>query len=255
MLKSFAKKIIAALPLSLIERSLLARFGYVVLSYSQHGEDAILKDLFTGTRKGFYVDVGAHHPHRLSNTFWFYRQGWNGINIDATPGSMKSFKKLRPRDINIEAAISEKPTTLKFYPFTKPAFNTFSESLAKEHEMNGSIPLAAQTISTTRLENVLRSHIKPGQKIDFLTIDVEGLELEVLRSMDWSTFIPDVVVVEDIHSDPELPRSSLVFTFLKEKGYHLMAYTGKTFIFDRRSHTAGSADNTHENSSSLSHIQ
>ncbi len=237
MLKPLAKKIVAALPLRIIERSLLARFGYTVLSYSQHGEDAILKDLFTGTSKGFYVDVGAHHPHRFSNTFWFYRQGWRGINIDATPGSMDLFRKLRPRDINIEAAVSEKPTTLKFHTFTKPAYNTFSENLAQEHEMNGSIPLGTESISTIRLREVLAAHIKPGQKIDFLSIDVEGLELEVLHSNDWSLYIPDVIVVEDIHSDLENPHSSNVFTFLKEKGYHLMAYTGKTFVFDRRHHT------------------
>ena len=64
-------------------------------SYSQEGEDLVLRKIFKKQDKGFYVDVGAHHPKRFSNTFLLYKKGWNGINIDATPGSMKLFNKFR----------------------------------------------------------------------------------------------------------------------------------------------------------------
>ena len=82
--------------------------GYAKKSYSQEGEDLILQRFFEKQAVGFYVDVGAHHPRRYSNTYLFYKKGWSGINIDAMPNSMKRFDKYRPRDINIEKPISEK---------------------------------------------------------------------------------------------------------------------------------------------------
>src|SRR5690554_6253894 len=75
-------------------------------SYSQEGEDILLEKLFEGKNDGFYVDVGAHHPRRFSNTYLLYRRGWRGINIDAMPGSMAEFRRLRGRDINLEIPIS-----------------------------------------------------------------------------------------------------------------------------------------------------
>src|SRR5437868_6288327 len=80
---------------------------HVVMSYSQDGEDLVLSRFLSSENKGFYVDVGAHHPTRFSNTYFFYKKGWRGINIDAMPGSMIAFDKMRPRDTNVEAAISD----------------------------------------------------------------------------------------------------------------------------------------------------
>ena len=74
-------------------------------SYSQEGEDLIINRLIDSKKNGFYIDIGAHHPFRFSNTYKFYKMGWNGINIDAMPGSMKLFREKRPRDINIECGI------------------------------------------------------------------------------------------------------------------------------------------------------
>ena len=82
-------------------------------SYSQEGEDRILLMPFENCKDGFYV---AHHPTRYSNTYLFYRMGWSGINIDAAPGSMNLFKKKRPRDINLEVAISDREEELTFEP-------------------------------------------------------------------------------------------------------------------------------------------
>ncbi|ETD27688.1 hypothetical protein [Helicobacter canis] len=85
---------------------LLGRRAYMNPSYSIEGEDRIVRALLWQKHdKGFYVDVGAHHPFRFSNTYLFYTQGWSGINIDATPGSMKAFNKYRPRDINLEVGV------------------------------------------------------------------------------------------------------------------------------------------------------
>jgi len=96
-------------------------------SFSQEGEDMILQRIFSGKNDGFFVDVGAHHPTRFSNTYLFYLKGWRGINIDAAPGSMTAFRKVRPADINIECPVSDKSDIATFYIFNEPALNTFSE--------------------------------------------------------------------------------------------------------------------------------
>ena len=82
--------------------------SYALKSYSQEGEDMILMRLFENQKMGFYVDVGAHHPKRFSNTYFFYKLGWKGINVDAMPGSMTAFNRIRARDINIEKPVSNK---------------------------------------------------------------------------------------------------------------------------------------------------
>ena len=104
--------------------------GFSLKSYSQEGEDMILRRLFEKQKTGFYVDVGAHHPKRFSNTFFFYKKGWSGINIDAMPNSMRLFNEIRPRDTNLEIPISDKKQKLKYYMFNEPALNGFSKELA-----------------------------------------------------------------------------------------------------------------------------
>ena len=104
------------------------------MSYAQEGEDLILNRFFNNKKTGFYIDVGAHHPKRYSNTFSFYKKGWRGINIDAMPGSMSSFNKQRPEDINIEVGVSKTEQVLTYYIFNELALNTFSESEAKKKD-------------------------------------------------------------------------------------------------------------------------
>ena len=100
--------------------------------YSQEGEDCILRVLFQGKETGYYVDVGAHHPYRYSNTAVFYKRGWSGLNIDATPGSMDLFNEHRPRDVNIEAAVSDENQRLTYHIFDEPALNTFDSEYVKQ---------------------------------------------------------------------------------------------------------------------------
>lgn len=111
--------------------------SYATQSYSQEGEDIILRRIFECKTNGFYIDVGAHHPKRFSNTYLFYKKGWNGINIDAMPGSMVLFRKLRSRDINIEAAITNEKREMSFFMFDEPALNTFDKDLATERINHG----------------------------------------------------------------------------------------------------------------------
>jgi FkbM family methyltransferase len=201
-------------------------------SYSQEGEDLILLRIFEKKRTGFYVDVGAHHPFRFSNTYLFYRMGWRGINIDATPGSMKLFNKFRKRDINIEVAIGEKEDILIYYIFNEQALNTFDENLAKQRNGKmGYYIIKKLPLKVYPLSKILEEYLPIGQEIDFLNVDVEGKDFEVLKSSDWSRFRPKVVLVEILSSSIEEVFESPIYIFMKENGYIFFAKTFNTCFF------------------------
>lgn len=208
--------------------------SFSTLSYSQEGEDLILKRIFEDQGKGFYIDVGAHHPKRFSNTYLFYKKGWKGINIDATPGSMGEFRKIRPRDINLEKAISDKKEILKYYIFNEPALNTFSITEAKKKNGLREFKIVEELeIQTFQLSEILKEFIQLEQKIDFLTIDVEGFDFKVLKSLDWSIHQPSVVLIEALSLDVENLMTDEIYIFLKRKSYKLIAKTFNTLIFKK----------------------
>ena len=205
-------------------------------SYSQDGEDVVLASFYEGRKhvKGFFIDVGAHHPVRFSNTWMFYKRGWRGINIDPTPGSMFSFKLLRRRDINLEIGIGPKLSKLTFFCFNEPALNTFDEKLAQERNSGNPYRIIRTVdVPVEPLGSVLDKYLTPDQKIDFLTIDVEGLDLEVLKSNDWSKYRPEFILVEDLDFKPEEPKQSAMYHFLKTQKYEIIASLKRTIIYRR----------------------
>ncbi|MBD1874003.1 FkbM family methyltransferase [Nodosilinea sp. FACHB-131] len=204
------------------------------LSFSQEGEDRILCRIFEYQNQGFYVDVGAHHPQRFSNTYLFYLRGWKGINIDAMPGSMKQFEELRPEDINVEAAISDSQETLNYYMFDEPALNSFSEKVSVERgEMTNYKIIDKSLIKTRRLSEILDQYLLVDQVIDFLNIDVEGLDYQVLLSNDWSKYKPKVILVEELSSSINSIVSSPteIGSLLSHQGYELFAKTFNTSFY------------------------
>jgi len=211
-------------------------WGYVNSSFSQEGEDLILARIFGEKEKGFYVDVGAHHPIRFSNTYLFYRKGWSGLNIDAMPGSMKSFEKIRGRDINIETAVSNRKSCLNFHIFNEPALNTFSKDLAKDYMQTGYTLVDTQEIITRPLSTILRESLPTGTHIDFMSIDVEGEDMNVLMSNDWNKFRPDYLLVEilGVSSLQSLMESS-EYKLLSSYGYDFFAKSVNTVFFKNKS--------------------
>lgn len=207
------------------------------ISFSQEGEDCILARIFEGKQKGFYVDVGAHHPQRFSNTYRFYLKGWQGINIDAMPGSMELFKQLRPKDINLEAAISDSAQVLTYYMFNEPALNSFSADIAASRVASTRRQLLGKrSIKTQTLAEVLDCHLPPGQKIDFLSIDVEGLDYQILLSNDWQKYRPQVVLVEELKTSlAALESGSKIAFLMQQNGYELIAKTFNTSFYKARS--------------------
>lgn len=201
-------------------------------SFAQEAEDLVLDKMIDGRKSGFYVEVGCHHPFRFSNTYYFYRRGWKGICIDPLPGTKKLFTKWRSRDLVIEMGVSEQPSLLTYYMFDEPALNTFNPELAKErngleqYRITGTLSIATDT-----LQNILDQHLEENQKIDFFSIDVEGLDLEVLRSNDWKKYRPQIVVTECLEADMINIQRDPVAHFLIEMGYAPYAKTGYSVIF------------------------
>jgi len=218
-------------------RMLLKKRGYALddfarTSFSQMGEDRVLDVIFQDQKTGFYVDVGAFHPKLYSNTYLFYLKGWRGINIDAMPGSMQSFRKLRPRDINIEAPIAKTKKKLTYFMFDQPAINGFSQSLSEGRGKSSEFTLIAKKkLTTSSLKNILNENIPSDQEIDFMTVDVEGMDLEILQSNDWEKYRPKVVIVEDLHFSLEKKDRSKIYTFLVRKQYMLIGKTDVSLIF------------------------
>jgi len=205
---------------------------YANLSYSQEGEDLILSRVFRGKRRGCYIDVGAYHPKRFSNTFLFYQRGWTGINIDARPESMSAFKKYRRRDINIEAAISISGGARTYYMFSEPAFNTFDEEIAQNRIRRGIKLLSTATIPSSPLSQVLNTHLPENTTIDFMSIDVEGFDLEVLQSNDWERFRPRFVLAECLDTNIKDFGNDPVCEFMDSVRYTPFAKAANTWIFE-----------------------
>ena len=233
MLKKLIK---ALLPKKYVDELLTIRNNYLdghsLKSYSQEGEDMILRRLFENQKSGFYVDVGAHHPKRFSNTYFFYKKNWFGINIDAMPGSMKSFCKFRPRDINIEKPISDKEELLTYYIFNEPALNGFSKTLSESRDGNGNYFIKDHVdLKTSTLTSILDEKLPDNQEIDFLTVDVEGLDFLVIKSNDFKKYRPKVILIEMLSNKFSEIENDEISKYLLQQGYSIYSKTVNTVFF------------------------
>ena len=225
--RSISKKVMQRL-YSLFDRR-------INFSYSQEGEDILLLRIFGDQNDGLYVDVGAHHPKRFSNTYLFYKRGWRGINIDAMPGSMKLFHKMRPRDINLEMGVANQEGTRNFYIFNEPALNGFSAELSEERSLAENPYHVKEVIKVDvkPLRQILDQHLVGGgyQGIDFLSVDVEGFDLEVLQSNDWFKYRPKFVLAEVLNSSLHDLDQDPVVSFMRDQNYVVYAKLVNTVFF------------------------
>lgn len=208
---------------------------YALSSYSQEGEDLVLRKLFDGRNSGFYVDIGAHHPYRYSNTFALYQRGWRGINIDATPGVMTAFRKARPGDINLEIAIGTSLKNQPYYCFADGAFNTFSNDAAEKLIKSGQSTLVKTVkIMPQKLSDVLKIYLPAGTNIDFINLDAEGRDEDVLLSNNWKKFRPEIISAEVGSSQTvtAIERSPIA-KLLRHQGYSLYSRLFNTAFFKR----------------------
>jgi len=221
-------------------RRILNKFGIAIkypfqqLSFSQSGEDMILYFIFNNLlriNKPTYLDIGAHHPFFLSNTARIYIYGSCGINIEPDPNLIAAFNKYRKRDINLNIAISEKNEKKTFYIMSLPTLNTFSLEEARKNEKLYNTRIA-QTIKieSYNLEYILNKYFN-NKMPDLLTIDVEGYELNILKSIDLYKYRPKVICVEsfDIEKTKKIRREELIDYIISYK-YKVYADTGMNAI-------------------------
>ena len=207
--------------------------------YSQFGEDGVLAAYYRakgyarsaslddfGT--GFYVDIGAHHPFMLSNTWFFYQRGWRGITVEPTPGTKDLFDELRPRDINLQLAIADRDGTASFHIHPHGVEN----SLDGERAATGGNAKQI-TVATRTLASMLDQHLPAGVAIDILSVDVEGLDETVLRSNDWGRYRPELIIAEHHSSDIGLVLNSSIYGYMIEQGYKLYGWTQPSLLFYR----------------------
>lgn len=202
------------------------------LCFGQDGEDLTLNRFLNGQASGFYVDVGAHHPMRFSNTHLFYLRGWRGINIDAEPGSMAPFKKYRKRDINIECGIGEQAGTLSFHQFNDPALNTFDQTEASLKNIGQYKIVNKIDVQVRRLDDILDQYMPENNAIDFMSIDVEGMDLSVLKSNNWDKYVPRYILTETLRTEMLQMAECPIVKFLQEKKYRPVAKVYNTTFFE-----------------------
>jgi FkbM family methyltransferase len=200
--------------------------GHARRSFSQEGEDLILARMleFESGVPRFYVDVGANHPKRYSNTYAFYGRGWSGIAIEPDPGLARLFATRRPRDRVIAAGIAESSGELTYHRFSDPAMNTFDSVLAAEREKDGRWELLERSIVPVRtLASVLSEHVENGDGIGFMSVDVEGFDLAVLRSNDWQRFRPRIVMAESLQARLGDIARCPIHALMAGHGYEIVA--------------------------------
>lgn len=209
----------------------LQPFGFSKATFSGNGEDILLNEyLFKNQANGFYVDVGCFHPKLISNTHLLHKKGWTGINIDPNPETISLFNKYRPEDVNIQAGVAATEEELIYYNFSHAGINTFSKEHAdKKNSKAWSTLLSAEPVKCYPLSTILERYLPANTQIDLLDIDVEELDLQVLRSNNWDKYRPRVVLVEDRDFRKQMTDSE-VYKYLVGQGYTFYSYCEMTLI-------------------------
>ena len=185
-----------------------------------------------GNHKPSYIDIGAHHPEDLSNTALFYHNGSRGVNIEPDPVLFKAFPKERRFDINLNIGISDEAAELDFYVMSYRALNTFSKTAAEQAEKEGHCIDSVIKLPVDTLPHIITKYCK-GRFPDLLTLDVEGLDYEILNTIDYKQDCPTVICVETISysKNGKGEKNTQLIEYLTSNGYLVYADTKINTIF------------------------
>lgn len=198
----------------------------ILSSYSQYLEDIFVDSIFRGKATGTYIDIGANDPSELSNTKRFYDRGWTGVNVEPDVSMYNKICQTRPRDINLNLGIGKQADNLTFYELAPNTLSTFNKKSALESIKNEGAKIVSETlVKIISLTELFKTTV-PDTKVDFLSLDAEGYEQEILTSNDWKIYRPVAIVIE-LNQD----RKGNVFYFLKKQGYILVYFNGTNGIF------------------------
>lgn len=164
-------------------------------SFSQYGEDRVFNVLLQPGSSGTYVDVGAHHPYDGSNTYGLYLKGWRGLTVDPNPAFAGDYARWRPGDTHLVEGVAAEPCELTYHAYSNSLYNTLSEQRAAHLAGRGMVA-TRRMIAARPLSAIVEEHL-PGRQIDLLSVDCEGLDLEVIRSLDLAANRPTAIIMED----------------------------------------------------------
>lgn len=224
-------KIIHRIERKLFSVPLIPKFNK---SYSQCGEDLLVQYVFRlrGINKPSFIDIGANDPYFLNNTAIFYDKGCRGLNIEANPYLINRFKESRQEDINLNIGIGDTEGIFNFYIMNDPTLSTFSKDECEKYIKTGKYLLQEITeIHITTIKKILDDYFN-GQFPDFLSLDAEGMDFEILKSIDFEVTAPKVICVEaaEYSSIGAGVRRQELIEFLVLKGYYEYANTNLNAI-------------------------
>ena len=206
-----------------------------ITSYSQNFEDVLLWRALGHVKDGFYFDIGAMSPDHDSVTRLFYESGWGGINVDPIPENIREFRQKRPRDINVECAVSDTSGEKVFYTIMNSGLSTFELEFADDAERRG-YQTSAQKVRTTTLESLWDEHVPADQEVHFLKIDVEGHEYQVIKGGNWKRHQPWVIVVEATKPNTQEENYQDWEQVLLEEGYLFSWFDGLNRYYVAKEH-------------------
>jgi FkbM family methyltransferase len=182
------------------------------LHFGEFGEDIFINRILNNIKHGKYIDVGCYHPYKGSLTATLYNKNWNGINIDLSKTSIDLFNMVRKRDINLNVAISNYNGEISYYE--NSPINQ-QNSLTKTNNQQTKIKIKCQTLNSILEKNIL-------QKFDYLNIDVEGSELEVIEGIDLMKYHPSLITIEN--------NNLLLEDYLKDNVYEKLISCDYVFV-------------------------
>lgn len=215
--------------------------GSEKISYAQCGEDLIVDYVLTvlDIGKVSYLDVGAHHPQYLSNTYYFYRQGGRGVCVEPDSNALRAFSQVRPRDICLPVGIGPSPGKADLFLMTTPTLNTFSCKEAERYQSYGTERIEGMiSVEIKTVNQILEEHFESAP--DFVSIDVEGMDLSILKDFDFTRFRPKVFCVETLTytEDGGEEKINEPQSILQQNGYFIYADTYiNTIAVDRHAWT------------------
>ncbi len=204
------------------------------ISYSQCGEDLILQYLVRLLKidQVRYLDIGAHHPTYLSNTYLFYENGANGVCVEPDPSLFSEFPKKRPRDVHLNCGVGIQSGKADFYVMSTSTLNTFSKDEAERYQSYGHqrilkvIPMAVHTVN-----EIIEQHFEKCPNL--VSLDVEGLDYAIMQHFDFSKYRPEVFCLETLSYTEDKSERKLteIIELMHEKGYLTYADTYINTIF------------------------
>jgi FkbM family methyltransferase len=197
------------------------------ISFSKSGDDIQLMKLIKDTSAGLYVDIGSWHPVKASNTYFFYLRGWKGICIDPNPELIDMYAKLRPKDLFLNCALGNNAENLNYYMLSDAysSMNTLDYDFIVKHNLEKEVK-DVKNIPVYNLKELLERHVDANDRLDFFDIDVEGYDLEVLKTNDWNKFRPKIIIIEtDVSIQEDINSPSTLYLAIQK--YRLL---GKSII-------------------------